>query len=52
MNENFEQGTVKPENKTIERLLHGFWVNRSYSEEEGYYGYVADSLIEKNTLFC
>ncbi|MYL71616.1 hypothetical protein GLW00_12180 [Halobacillus litoralis] len=48
MNENFEQGTVKPENKTIERLLHGFLVNRSYSEEEGYYGYVADSLIEKN----
>ncbi|MBN9653361.1 hypothetical protein J0K78_03705 [Halobacillus sp. GSS1] len=47
MNKNFEQGAVKPENKTIERLLHAFVGNRSYSEEEEYYGCVADSLIEK-----
>ncbi|ELK45999.1 hypothetical protein [Halobacillus sp. BAB-2008] len=52
MNESFEQGKVRPKSKTMERLLDAFVVNRSYSVEEGYYGYVAVSLIEKNwTIF-
>ncbi|WP_079478912.1 hypothetical protein [Halobacillus salinus] len=48
MNENYEPGTVTPGNKTRDRLLHAFVDNRSYSREEGYYEYVAVSLIEKN----
>ncbi|TGB03551.1 hypothetical protein [Halobacillus salinus] len=47
MNENYEPGTVRPRNKTMERLLHAFVVNRSYSEEE-FYEYVAVSLVRKN----
>ncbi len=52
MNENYEEGTVRPGNKTIERLLHAFVVNRSYSGEEEYYVYVALSLVENHwTIF-